>query len=62
MITQRVKKITFRDTAHSRTVSAQTVSRVINNRPDVADKTRKAVKESIDRVHYQPSARARGFV
>jgi len=43
-------------------VSTQTVSRVINNRPDVADKTRKAVEEAIDLVRYQPSALARGLV
>jgi len=43
-------------------VSIQTVSRVINNRPDVAPATRRRVQEVIDRLGYQPNAIARGLV
>lgn len=43
-------------------VSTQTVSRVINSRPDVAGKTREAVEEAISRMGYQPSALARSLV
>jgi DNA-binding LacI/PurR family transcriptional regulator len=42
-------------------VSRQTVSRVINNRPDVAPETRKRVQEVINRLGYQPSAIARSL-
>jgi LacI family transcriptional regulator len=43
-------------------VSPQTVSRVINDRPDVADETRRRVKEVIERLDYQPSALARSLI
>jgi LacI family transcriptional regulator len=43
-------------------VSTQTVSRVINNRPDVAHKTREEVEQAIARMGYQPSALARSLV
>jgi LacI family transcriptional regulator len=47
--------------AHSG-VSTQTVSRVINNRPDVAPDTRGRVEESITALGYRPSAVARTLV
>ena len=43
-------------------VSTQTVSRVINNRPDVSPETRAAVKAAIASVGFQPSAVARSLV
>ena len=43
-------------------VSTQTVSRVINNRPDVAPATRSAVEAAIASVGFQPSAVARSLV
>ncbi len=43
-------------------VSKQTVSRVINARPDVAAATRERVQETIARLGYQPSAIARALV
>lgn len=41
------KKVTIRDVASRAGVSYQTVSRVINGRPDVADETRQRVQEVI---------------
>ncbi|OGO27239.1 MAG: hypothetical protein A2Z16_02870 [Chloroflexi bacterium RBG_16_54_18] len=43
-------------------MSTQTVSRVINNRPDVSPQTRKRVQEIIDQLGYQPSALARSLI
>jgi len=43
-------------------VSTQTVSRVINNRPDVSPVTRSAVEAAIASVGFQPSAVARSLV
>ena len=43
-------------------VSTQTVSRVINKRPDVSPKTREAVTAAIAATGFQPSAVARSLV
>ncbi|MGD8793251.1 MAG: LacI family DNA-binding transcriptional regulator, partial [Anaerolineae bacterium] len=55
------KKITIRDVAAAAEVSHQTVSRVLNNRPDVADETRERVLQVIQALDYQPSAIARSL-
>jgi DNA-binding LacI/PurR family transcriptional regulator len=62
MTTRRAQKTTIRDIARMCNVSTQTLSRVINNRPDVAEKTREAVEQSIALMGYQPSALARSLV
>ena len=41
------KRVTIHEVAQEAGVSRQTVSRVINNRPDVASETRKRVNEVI---------------
>ncbi len=56
-----VQKITLADIAREAGVSKQTVSRVINNNPDVARSTRKRVQAIIDRLGYQPNAIARSL-
>ncbi len=43
-------------------VSTQTVSRVVNNRPDVSPDTRRRVQQIIARLGYQPNAIARSLV
>lgn len=43
-------------------VSTQTVSRVINERPDVSPETRRRVQEVIKDLSYQPSALARSLI
>lgn len=55
------KRVTIKDVAHEAGVSTQTVSRVINNRPDVAFDTRRRVQAIIDRLGYQPSHLARSL-
>jgi len=42
-------------------VSIKTVSRVINDHPDVAPETRRRVKEVIDQLGYHPNAIAQGL-
>lgn len=53
------KAITIKQVAEEAGVSKQTVSRVLNNRPDVAPETRRRVQEVIDRLRYRPSNLAR---
>ncbi len=43
-------------------VSTQTVSRVINEKPDVSPETRVRVQKVIERLGYQPSALARSLI
>ena len=50
------------DVARHAGVSVATVSKVINNYPNVSDKTRKKVNASIDRLKYRPNVVARGLV
>lgn len=62
MAIQRLQKVTIKDIARMCSVSTQTVSRVINNRPDVSPETRDAVEKAISEMGYQPSALARSLV
>jgi len=57
----KAQKITIYEVAREAGVSRQTVSRVINNRPDVAIETRERVLQIIDRLEYRPSAIARSL-
>jgi LacI family transcriptional regulator len=62
MAIQRLQKVTIKDIARMCSVSTQTVSRVINKRPDVSPETREAVENAIAEMGYQPSALARSLV
>lgn len=62
MAIQSMQKVTIKDIARMCNVSTQTVSRVINKRPDVAPDTRDAVEKAIAQMGYQPSALARSLV
>ena len=55
------QQITIADVAKEAGVSKQTVSKVLNDYPDVAIATRKRVQEVIDRLAYQPNALARNL-
>jgi len=59
---QRLQKTTIKDIAKMCGVSTQTISRVINKRPDVSPETREAVQKAIAEMGYQPSALARSLV
>lgn len=56
------KKVTLNDVAEHSGVSYQTVSRVINNHPSVAEDTRQRVLESIRELNYHPNRAARSLV
>jgi LacI family transcriptional regulator len=53
--------VTIYDVAHEAGVSMATVSRVVNNNPNVKPQTRKKVYEAIERLGYRPNAVARGL-
>ena len=59
---QRNGRATIKEVASAAGVSTQTVSRVINDRPDVSPETRKRVQDIIDQLRYQPSALARSLI
>ena len=63
-LTKKVNKlkVTIKDIAREAGVSVTTVSRVINNKPDVSDKTKEKVLKIIDEFNYNPNSVARGLV
>ncbi len=58
----RKKRVTIKVVAQEAGVSTQTVSRVLNNRSDVAPETRQRVKDVIQHLGYHPSAVARSLI
>ena len=62
MIITANKRPTIKEVAKATGVSTQTVSRVINERPDVAPETRERVLKAISELGYQPSALARSLI
>ena len=56
------KRVTIKQVAREARVSTQTVSRVVNNRPDVAPETRQRVLQVIDKLGYRPSNIARSLI
>ena len=61
-MSQRIMRATIKEVASIAGVSTQTVSRVINERPDVSSETRKRVQNVINELGYQPSALARSLI
>jgi len=58
----KTSRSTIKEVASFAGVSIQTVSRVINERPDVSPETRKRVQDVINKLSYQPSALARSLI
>lgn len=56
-----MKTVTIYDVANAAGVSRQTVSRVINHRPDVAPETREKVHQVIKDLNYRPNAIAQSL-
>jgi LacI family transcriptional regulator len=59
---RKAGRATIKEVASAVGVSTQTVSRVINERPDVSPETRKLVQDVISKIGYQPSALARSLI
>ena len=59
---QKVARPTIKEVASVAGVSTQTISRVINEKPDVSPETRKRVQEVIKELGYRPSALARSLI
>ncbi len=57
-----MRRITIKHVAQEAGVSTQTISRVINGRPDVAPQTRQRITDIINRLGYQPSEVARSLI
>ena len=55
------RHVTIEQVAEKAGVSIQTVSRVLNNRPDVSAETRQRVQQIMRNLNYQPYAIARGL-
>ena len=53
---------TIKDIAIKAGVSVSTVSRILNNKPDVSAKTKQNVQQVIDKLDYSPNSIARGLV
>lgn len=55
------RRATIKDVAARAGVSYQTVSRVINNQPNVTEKTRQRVQQSIEALGFRPNLAARSL-
>ena len=56
-----MKNLNIKDIAKIAGVGVSTVSRVLNNHPDVKDKTREKVLEVIEEYNYIPNNSARNL-
>ena len=56
-----MQKVTIKDVAQAAGVSTQTVSRVINSRPDVSPDTRSHVQQVVNELGYSPNVIARSL-
>jgi len=54
--------VTIKDIAKSLGVSYSTVSRALNNKPGVSNKTRERIIKQAKKMGYQPNDMARGLV
>ncbi len=59
---RKILRPTIKEVASAAGVSTQTVSRVINERPDVSRETRRRVQDVIEKLGYRPSALARSLI
>ncbi len=55
------KAITIDDVARESGVSVSTVSRILNNKPDVSETTRRRVQAVIEKLGYVPNLQAQGL-
>lgn len=62
VLVAQLKRVTIKEVALQAGVSTQTVSRVLNDRPDVSPETRASIHAVIDRLGYAPNAIARSLI
>jgi DNA-binding LacI/PurR family transcriptional regulator len=60
-MTSRAKRVTIRDIAKELGVTAMTVSRALNDKPDISPETKQRVIETAKRLEYVQSALGRGL-
>ena len=53
-----MKPITIRDIARELNISVSTVSRALQNHPDISEKTKDVVRECARRLNYKPNIMA----
>ena len=53
-----MKSITIKDIARELGISVSTVSRALQNHPDISDKTKELVKQCAQELHYKPNIMA----
>jgi LacI family transcriptional regulator len=58
----KISRTPIKDVARKAGVSTQTVSRVINGRPDIATETRERVRSVVQELGFRPSALARELI
>jgi DNA-binding LacI/PurR family transcriptional regulator len=58
----QTKRMTIKQVAQRAGVSTQTISRVLNDRPDVSPETRQRVQQIIDELGYLPGEVARSLI
>ena len=56
-----MRKATIDDVAALASVSIKTVSRVVNNEPNVRDSTRQQVQKAVQKLNYRPNPSARSL-
>lgn len=56
------ERVTIADVAREAGVSAQTVSRALNNKGEIGPETRRRVLDTVERLGYRPNTLARGLV
>ncbi|WP_050497475.1 LacI family DNA-binding transcriptional regulator [Oenococcus oeni] len=56
------KKITIKNVAKAADVSVATVSHVLNNYPDISEKTKRKVNQVVERLGYSPNIATRSLV
>jgi len=61
-MTDRPKKLTIYDIARLSGMSVSTISRVLNNSPNVSAKTKAHVTDIIEKYHFSPSSVARAMM
>lgn len=61
VFSKKNKRVTIKDVAETAGVSMQTVSRVMNKKPYISERTRQRVEAAVEQLGYRPSTLARSL-